>query len=387
MLPVSAEEWSALAREAARQRVGPFLLARLPHPLSGRLPPPFVHQLERSLAVYAAHAARQRAELQRAIDLLTAAGTPVRCLKGPLLSTWLYGSPDLRHASDLDLLVRDTDVSAADSALRAAGYRRTRPSFELSRRQERVFRSIHREYSYIAPDHRLVVELLWHLETLTPAVWENRATLMRCDGRDYPVLAPNTLAAYLCAHGARHGWCRLFWLLDVALLLRHPSVDWSATLALAQTHGSGDAVLQAALLAERLLGATPPAALRPASRAEARRVVFLATAALRQFALAPADEATAREWVRDLLYRLRLARGWRRKIAVLRPHLLSLATWEAVRLPDRWFHLYYVLTPPLWLLRRLRRSWRRRAAPVTSVRPDVHESSTPPLHAHRQSPR
>jgi hypothetical protein len=358
-LPQTETAWSAFGHEVARQRLGPFLLARLPPAAAQLLPPAIVARFARSRDVYAAHATRQLAELDRALDVLAAAGVSARCLKGPLLSSWLYGSPGLRHASDLDLLVHESDVGAADAALRRAGCRRIRPGFALSPRQDREYRRAHYEFSYTAPGSGLEIELAWRLEELTPAAWTRPAASVHCHGRDYSVPPADLLAAYLCVHGARHGWCRLFWLLDVALLFRREDLDWAAALALARAHGADAPALQAAQLAASLFAVAPPAVLQPANPTEARRTASLAREALRQLSLRPVEETTTREWMRQLVYRLRLARDWPRRRELLRPHLLSLATWETVSLPDRWFAIYYLLTPPLWIVRRLRRAWRR----------------------------
>ena len=54
-------------------------------------------------------------------------------------------------------------------------------------------------------------------------------------------------------------------------------------------------------------------------------------------------------------YQLQLRPSWPAKINVLLPRLTPPTNWKTLRLPDRWFNLYYPAAPFLWLIRRLRR--------------------------------
>lgn len=353
--PTSEGGWQKFSREVARQRLGPFLFHRLPATITAALPAAVVQRLQRAAEITAQHADRQAGELVRLVQTLEAAGIRTLSVKGPLLSLQLYGSTGLRHGSDLDLVVPPEDAGRADALLRRVGCERIRPDFELTPRQQREYLRVQYEFEYSSPDSRLRVELMWRLEGVSDRldIWTSPDRL-ELNGHSFHLLPPELNALYLCVHGARHGWCRLFWLLDVALLLRRDEIDWEKTLALARAHGAERSVLQAGRLARRLFAATLPAAFR-SSPAEARIVAGLSAEACRQIALKPEDENGTIEWFRQLLYRLRLSRGARARLAVLQPHFVSLSSWKMVRLPDRWFALYHVLTPFLWLYRRCAR--------------------------------
>lgn len=71
-------------------------------------------------------------------------------------------------------------------------------------------------------------------------------------------LEPDILFAYLCAHGALHGWSRLKWLADVnALIAGDDPARLRNRLALAVDMKVGHCVAQAYLLCDRLFA--PPA--------------------------------------------------------------------------------------------------------------------------------
>jgi len=62
------------------------------------------------------------AELVRLMGLLKAAGVPAVTFKGPVLAAMAYGSIELRQFSDLDILVRQTDLPRVAEILTAERY-------------------------------------------------------------------------------------------------------------------------------------------------------------------------------------------------------------------------------------------------------------------------
>ena len=89
----------------------------------------------------------------------------------------------------------------------------------------------------------------------------------------------------------------------------------------------------------------------PAARE--RHVRWLAGRAVRAMLTSDAERTGVGEVFRDTLYQWHLASGWAGKGAVLGPRLISPANMKMLRLPDRWFALYYVAEPFLWLRRRV----------------------------------
>ncbi|MFM8469217.1 MAG: nucleotidyltransferase family protein, partial [Limisphaerales bacterium] len=199
----------------------------------------------------------------------------------------------------------------------------------------------------------ITVELQWRLEGL-PALtfeelWRARGTLdVAC--QPLPTLPGDVNALYLFAHGARHGWASLFWLLDIALLL--PAVGpglWAAAGRLRLTRP----LLQGVALAGQLLGVAPPDDLRePLARADANGPLLaearrrISQPEVRPIGLGPV--------FRDTLYAFRLQETWRGRASLVQPRLLSPQNWKLWPLPDRWFWLYYPASPVLWAWRRLR---------------------------------
>jgi hypothetical protein len=74
------------------------------------------------------------------------------------------------------------------------------------------------------------------------------------------VLPPEETLLLLCVHGAKHLWCKLGWIADVAGLLASPEPpDLTRTFELAGRCGMTRLLCMGLLLAERLAGASLPA--------------------------------------------------------------------------------------------------------------------------------
>ncbi|HVU33125.1 MAG TPA: nucleotidyltransferase family protein [Opitutaceae bacterium] len=352
--PVDGEEFWRLAQ---RHRVAAYLYQRLPGIIEERCDSAVAGRFRN-----AAQLTVQRALLQGGIQLklvrmFEGEGIGVIPVKGLVLSRQLYGAIGMRHVGDIDLLVRKSDVAKADALLRRTHLRRTRPDFDLTPRQLREFIRIKPEFEYHDASAGVRVELLWRLDGIPDdevSLWTH-AGRCRIGGHDFRAMPPQIEALYLLQHGARHGWFRLFWLVDAALVLGRSNEDWSALISGARGRGIERPVLQAAQLARDLLAIPVPPPLEPLPH-ERRVVSALKREAVRQISRAIAPTEPLGEWSRQLGYRLKLQRSVRQKFATISPHVFTPETWRVCRLPDRWFFLYHLLAPFAWLRRRAKRS-------------------------------
>src|SRR5690606_29752204 len=253
-------DWAAFAAHVSRHRLAPFLAHRLPAGERASLPPGVMRSLLEGAIVTRRRGQLQAALLGRVLRLLDGEGVAALSIKGPALAQRLHGGIGARHAGDLDLLVRAADVERADALLRGAGLRREVPGFDLSPRQRGAFRELWHEYGYVDPETGVRVELAWRLveDGVTDEVWREPPRVVELGGRPIGTLAPQTEAVYLLRRGARRGWSRLFWLVDVALALGDASVAWPALVARAERHGVRRAALQGIHLAHGLLGVPLP---------------------------------------------------------------------------------------------------------------------------------
>lgn len=346
-------DWTAWLRWVERHRVGSFLHHRLPAAARAGLPEPVAAELRTMAVLNVQRALARTGELLRLAAEWERAGRRVIAFKGPVLARQLYGEAGLRAAGDLDLLVAPADAAAASAALRGDGYRRTYPDFELTPLQWEKFLRLQHELNHHHAGRGITVELQWRLEELPPVafdeLWRARGSV-NLAGQSLATLPAEISALHLFAHGARHGWASLFWLLDIALLLPAAGPGlWAVACRLRLTRP----LLQGVTLAGQLFGVTPPDDLRePLARADADGPLL--AEARRRISLPEVRQAGLGPVFRDTLYAFRLQETWRGRLGLIQPRLLSPQNWKRWPLPDRWFWLYYPASPVLWMWRRLR---------------------------------
>jgi len=118
---IKADSWSQLLYMAEQQGLAP-LLYHHSQQISFQFPAKF-NRLLRSLYLRSrqANALRTNA-VEKIITRFTAADIPVLTVKGIALCHFLYKEPGLRPMRDIDLLVRENDLAAAQEVLFDHGY-------------------------------------------------------------------------------------------------------------------------------------------------------------------------------------------------------------------------------------------------------------------------
>jgi hypothetical protein len=291
-------------------------------------------------------------ELLRILALLEKLGIEAIPFKGPSLAIMAYGNISLRMFADLDILIREKDLTRAREALLADGYI---AKFTLTPNQERNYQKSECALQLCHPGRGTVVELHWLLTErylsihLPIAEFWQRSSAARIGQRTAKALAPEDLFLYLCVHGGKHQWERLEWLCGVAeVAAANPGMDCRAIAARARAWGIERMLNLALLLANNLLAMPLPEALRAGAEKDlaAARLAEQTAAALFSGELPSADHGANRG---DLyLYLLRMRERLPDKVRILAYSSLRLphpCSHEFVRLPAKLAFLYYVLRP------------------------------------------
>lgn len=355
-------DWPGLVELANRHRLAPPLCRTFDRRqvYQERIPPDCFAALRSRANGAAIGALLQLTETQRVAAQFERGGVPFLVFKGPVLAEQAFGDPACRHVGDLDLVIAEADIEAADAAMTALGYRRSKPAFELSPRQSRAYRGRFADYGYRHPGHPLVVELHWrflHNPWLFPvdvATLLARADRVRVSGLTLAAMQPGDLVLSLCAHGAKHLWFRLFWLLDVhALLGRRPIAEQRDYLDRAEALGIERLFLLAVLLTHRLFQTRIEPSVLAAARRD-RATGRLAATALQAIGEGPDHWSSrgVRSWRESLqrrAYMWRLRRGFRYHWWMIAGTLVNPPDWRRVPLPDALFFLYRPLRPLLAL--------------------------------------
>jgi len=261
----AAIDWPRLLELAKAHGLSPLLYH---HAKTGGVSVPSGHLsvLKAQVDANARRALRFTAALHEVIDVCAAAGIPLTPLKGPVLAQQLYGSASLRQTRDLDLLVRQADVSRLVRLLQERGYQlNDRDSPELD---AFTVQDLH-HVSVVNPQQGVRIEIhYWLLRPRgrRPHGFDDIAAQLRpiqFSGREVRVLDGEALLVYLCEHGAEHTWSRLEWLAGVHQLRRRADTVHAADSAFARELGTAKRVRAAMDLADTLLDG---AGERPAPR-------------------------------------------------------------------------------------------------------------------------
>jgi hypothetical protein len=238
--------------------------------------------------------------------------------KGPSLAVTAYKDLSLRPFSDLDIFVPRKDVLTAKLLLESQGFTLTYPA---PNKDPLEWVQSHYHYTFVKEDGDLVVEIHWGIAPrfLVPPLdeesWWQQQHFVKLLNTPVPRFSPEDQLLLLCIHGSRHQWERLIWICDIALLMKHETIDWSRLIARAQSLRCERMVYLGLLLAHQLLAAPLPEAI--ALRIHRNGAVSqLATTVCRQLFL---GEAAHRAAAPSFFWLLQMR--WRDKIRLLL-HLL-----------------------------------------------------------------
>ena len=280
-------------------------------------------------------------ELIRIVDCLSALGIEVLPNKGVALAELAYGDIALRHAGDIDLLIRPQDFPRIRDTVRELGYT---PHLAFSEAEERAYLKSGYECAFDCAAGPNLLELQWAIQPSFYAVdfdmaaLFHRAVTITVAGHPMKSLSSEDLVLVLSVHAAKHVWERLVWLCDIARIMRLPILDWTWIASQAKALGIVRILRVTMLLANRLLSATIPAAAQ-ASLPEDPGTPALAD----EIQTHIASEAVFN--VESLAYFRLMMRLRERPLDRLR-FLQRLALtpgpseWQAVRLPAPLFPLY-----------------------------------------------
>jgi hypothetical protein len=246
-------DWNGIIRHSLRHYVAPLLYHRLkgsspafrvPNHVMSILHDIYLRNTGKNLRLY--H------KLSKALKILKHEGIPVIILKGAHLAKYVYGTIGERTFNDLDLLVKEEDLSRCQKILIEAGYYPYCRHLPLD---------IHWDFDLTPANLRVNIEDVW--KRARPAV---------IAGVEVLVLSPEDLLLHLCLHLAvkqlfRSVGLRTF--CDIRETIRHhySQIQWKKLTDYATQWGAGNSVYLTLLFARDFLDARVPSdtleALKP----------------------------------------------------------------------------------------------------------------------------
>jgi len=356
-------DWAEYLRLVDRHRTPALSWAALGRVPDLAVPEPAKQELRGRNDACRVQAVRHCLQLGRVLKGFNRTGIPVMPLKGPILSSELYGDVGLRQSKDIDLAVAPDDLYRAQACLNDLDWHLDSSWFPMTPRQwERLLRT-EQHLSFIQSQGGCVLELHWRNHWDPPGLdntrWA-RSILSVWQGCFHQEMDPIDQVLYLCGHGGAHAWFRAKWLGDLARIHTAGRVNWQAALDHAISTGQEKPLLVCLQLLYVVHGLPMPGLQRNPSE---NLPSFLVESPLREIR-ASKDPASSSA-IDVLSYLLRLSyykklvqprRTWRESLSEL---AYSREDCRVLRLPDSLFWAYVPLRPVLWAWRKFSRLWAR----------------------------
>lgn len=347
--------WERVLRLALHHRTMPLLYRHLNATCSDLLPTAFMERLHDHFYLNAARNHALNEELCRILKLLADQDIHAIPYKGPVLAVTAYGDLSLRQFNDLDLMTRPQDVPQVSCLLRQQGYEQ---QWHFTPAQEAAYLRSDCELLFAGDQGRVFLDVHWafvrsyfSLKLDYERLWQ-RLQPVSLGCLEAQTFAPEDLLIILCVHASKDLWERLIWVTDVAeLIAAHKDLDWEQVVKEARRFGVRRMLLLGLFLAHDLLSTELPKDVLDQVRAEpvVRTLAGKIRGRLFQDAAAPASP------IAEYLFHFKLHETPLEKASFTFRFATTTnpADWNAVRLPDSLFFLYYLLRP-LRLLRRQR---------------------------------
>lgn len=277
-------------------------------------------------------------------------------LKGPVLANDLYGDLSLRTSCDLDILIPIKDLGRAEKLLLKNGYEKD----EYIQTVLGDWKWRHHHITFFHPIKGIKLEIHWRLnpgpskEPGFRELWERKR---QSTISTYPIYYLGREDLFLClvSHGARHGWSRLRWLVDIDRISKQ-SMDWVRLKKLLHRYQYLQIGGQALILAEQLLH-TPMTVQMIAIRTGSRPIRLAQDAMfyIRQMVnlhTEPVPEEVSKYHERHLFALMSIRQKLLFLFSLLYPYPEDVKT---LPLPRKLHFLYFPLRPFVWAWRKTKK--------------------------------
>ena len=229
-------DWPSVMRFAGRHRVMPLLANRARElnwfrGTSLEIDADVITSLQSEIdrAVFSEMAAL--AELKRLYCAFDGIGIAPILLKGLALSQICFDAMGRRTNRDIDLFIDEVELDPCDAILCSLGYVRIEPKVDTSISDFAMWKKNHKDCVYFHPKNRSVLEMHYRLfdnhHLCHPVLLSEKDEVNLFSQLNVPSLRPDYLIAYLAMHGLLHGWSRLKWLIDFAILTSQLEVSFT----------------------------------------------------------------------------------------------------------------------------------------------------------------
>lgn len=251
-------DWDAFLKLAFHHRLYPLLYINLVRMDSSWIPSNILQTLSHSYKKNTFKMLHLSGEMEKLSKLFMENEIRSLVLKGPILAKDLYGDLSRRTCGDLDILIPINDLEKADQLLVGLGYEKD----EYIQTLLNDWKWRHHHFTYYHPIKGTKIEIHWRLnpspskEPTFNELWERKR---QSTITSYPIyiLSEEDLFYFLVTHGARHGWSRLRWLVDIHQIVSK-KINWGIVQKLFKKYQCQKVGGQSLILSSQLLHTVLP---------------------------------------------------------------------------------------------------------------------------------
>ena len=256
-------DWDLFLELALHHRIYPLLSTKLKMVDEDLIPSHIVQDMNQMYKRNTFHMLYLAGVMEDVCRVFTENRINLLVLKGPTLAVDLYGDVSLRTSSDLDMLIPIQELERAEKLLLKLGYEKD----DYIQTVLNDWKWRHHHVTYFHPEKKVKIEIHWRLnpgpakEPNFNELWNRRR---KSSLTNYPVyiLGSEDLFLFLVTHGARHGWSRLRWLIDIHQITKQ-KLNWSVIRILLKKYHYLPIGGQALILTTKLLKTPLVEEMRP----------------------------------------------------------------------------------------------------------------------------
>ncbi|WP_342432763.1 nucleotidyltransferase family protein [Neobacillus sp. FSL H8-0543] len=279
-------------------------------------------------------------------------------LKGPVLAADLYGDISKRTCRDIDILVPIDDLQKAHNLLLKLGFEKE-DNFQIDMNLN-DWKWRHHHISFYHQYKQVKLEIHWRLnpgpgkEPTFNELWRRKRNSSLTNHPVY-YLGREDLFFFLVTHGARHGWSRLRWLIDIHEIVGQ-RMDWNKANKLFLDYQTLHLGGQALILSSKLLKTPLHKECIPFTRVNgtnllAQSTIFYLEKMVNLHTEPLPDDVT--EYHNRYIFSLKSKQNklWY-LLSIFYPSITDIKT---LKLPKYLYFLYFPLRPIFLVLRKIRK--------------------------------
>jgi hypothetical protein len=354
---VNDMDWGLFLQLAFHHRIYPLLYTKLNELDSNIIPDKIVQALAKRYQRNTFKMLQLSAVMEQLSKLFIENQIRPLILKGPVLADDLYGDISLRTCGDLDILVPIEDLSNVNDLLLELGYEKD----EYIKTVLNDWKWRHHHYTYYHSSLGIKIEIHWRLnpypckEPSFTELWERKRISSITTHPTY-YLGKEDLFFFLVLHGARHGWSRLRWLVDIHYIVGQ-ELNWDTIKNQFKKNQCSYPGGQSLILASQLLKTTitkdmQSIVVTKQAKKLAEEAVFYLERMI-NLHTPPVPKEIAKYHSKHLFSLMSFQQKLLYFLSTLHPYYTDL---ETMPLPKRLHYLYFPLRPFLLVWRKSRRN-------------------------------